>query len=86
MSDDNKPPMVVWLDIEGTSDNPDGRFFWGDWGNRKTPYDFGPYVHLDQFMEELVTRSGFYGKNKDIAAIGLHVMELAKELKRRDGN
>lgn len=57
MTDTPKPPMVVWLDVDGTSDRPEGRRFWGNWSNSKLAHDNGPYVHLEQFMEEVERRA-----------------------------
>ena len=47
---DNKPPMTVWLE---TIDE-DGCGMWFDDTTSPELAAAGPYVHLEQFMEELV--------------------------------
>jgi len=57
MTDTPKPPMVVWLDVDGTSEWDNKRKYWGNWGNTPRPYDHGPYVHIDQFLAEVEKRA-----------------------------
>ena len=60
MTDTPKPPMVVWLQHGSDDDVPlneldASEVTWSDqccFGN-----DYGPYVHLEQFMAEAKKRS-----------------------------
>lgn len=78
---DTKPPMVVWLQ-HGSDDHTPfneldaSEITWADqccFAN-----DYGPYVHLDQFMAEVKKRS----KKRDLFLPDI-IDELIEELKEQ---
>lgn len=80
---DNKPPMTVWLDSVGTSVHQGNRTFFGKFHQHSDLGDYGPYVHLKQFMEEVeyrTCRGRFPSAANSSEATGMALYELAKEL------
>jgi hypothetical protein len=83
----NKPPMTLYFRENLSTVYMDGSHMDNRFGhafaNRKRESDFGPYVHMEQFMDEVERRAGecaeeglsFDGAFVDIAR------ELAKEIK-----
>ena len=75
---DNKPPMTVWLE---TIDE-DGCGMWFDDTTSPELAAAGPYVHLEQFMEEVERRAGECaeeGLSFDCEFVDI-ARELAKEI------
>jgi hypothetical protein len=83
---DNKPPMTVWLNHGDAEHEPP----WYEldhesitWSEQPTGRDFGPYVHMKQFMEEVehrVCRRKTPPSLSTHEAIALALYELSKEI------
>lgn len=93
MSKTQKPPLVLYFRENISTVFMDGSHMNNRFGqafaNRKRESDDGPYVHLDQFMEEVEKRScqkigNQILKHPRYDAIALR--ELAKELKEGNEN
>ena len=81
-----RPPMTVWLNHGDTEHEPplyelDHESI--TWSEQPTGMDFGPYVHLGQFMEEVeyrTCRRRFPIALSTLEAAALAMQELAKEI------
>lgn len=88
MTDTPKPPPVLYFRENFSTVYMDGSHMDNRFGhafaNKKRESDVGPYVHLDQFLEEVATRAEFFNDSPRLEAIGFAVQELAKELKENN--
>jgi hypothetical protein len=87
---DNQPPMTVWAsdDINAPVMGGNGPKR-GHWGSvRSQVFRHGPYVHLEQFMEEVefrTCRRRFPSALSTLEAMSLAMQELAKEIEEGKG-
>ena len=91
MTDTSKPPMVVWLDRYACSVQCLGFYapkkeslHVKEKGGTKT---FGPYVHMDQLLEEVEERSRYAHDNGLVGNPVLWALrDIVKELKEHNEN
>lgn len=90
----NKPPMTVWLDRHAAGVQTLGFYSPNKEclhveGNMTT---FGPYVHLEQFMEEVERRAKVIERGLKLTfgswnqACGIAFKQLTEELKEQNEN
>jgi len=80
MSCDNKPPMTVWLAFDAV-DCFDRNEDCGASDLKNHHHHIGPYVNLEQFMEEVERRAvKLFGKSFHNATMSECVSQSLKEL------
>ena len=89
MSCDNKPPMTVWLAFNAV-DCFDRNEDCGASDLKNHHHHIGPYVNLEQFMEEVERRAvKLFGKSFHNATmsecVSQSLKELAKEIEEGNG-
>ena len=91
---DNKPPRTLYFRENVSNVYMDGSHMDNRFGQafatRKRESDVGPYVHLEQFMEEVERRAGSNPKTRswDMSlgeAKAEAMQELAKEIEEGNG-
>jgi hypothetical protein len=88
---DNKPPMTVWIgtnQASPTMENTGEQFGYYRTVCRGPLIQSGPYVHLEQFMEEVeyrTCRRRFPSALSTLEAMSLAMQELAKEIMEGNG-